>query len=239
MPEHANEFGQPIGEPVPGWTARPLPHGRTLAGRYCRLEALDPARHAQEVFAALRSARDDRDWTYMAVGPFSSAAEFEVWIREAASGTDPQHYAVIDHRSGRAVGTLSLMRQDPANGVIEVGNVMFSPLLKRTTVATEAQLLLMTHVFDDLGYRRYEWKCDSRNAPSRRAAERLGFGYEGTFRQAVVYKGRSRDTAWYSIINSEWPTLRQSFASWLEPANFDNDGRQRRSLAEIRADIRA
>ncbi|MFF4243478.1 GNAT family N-acetyltransferase [Streptomyces sp. NPDC001822] len=239
MPEHLNEFGQPIGEPMPGWTPRPLPPGGRLSGRYCRLEALDPARHAQDVFAALCSAQDDRDWTYMAVGPFPSAAEFEAWVREAASGTDPRHYAVIDRRSGRAVGTLSLMRQDPANGVIEVGNVMFSPLLKRTTVATEAQFLLMAHAFDDLGYRRYEWKCDSRNAPSRRAAERLGFGYEGTFRQAVVYKGRSRDTAWFSIISSEWPALRQAFDSWLEPANFDDAGRQRRSLADVRAGIAA
>ncbi|WP_327111347.1 GNAT family N-acetyltransferase [Streptomyces sp. NBC_01341] len=239
MPEHMNEFGQPIGEPMPGWAPRPLTPGGTLAGRYCRLEALDPARHAQEVFAALRSARDDRDWTYMAVGPFPSEVEFDAWIREAASRTDPRHYAVVDQRSGRAVGTLSLMRQDPANGVIEVGNVMFSPLLKRTTLATEAQVLLMAHAFDDLGYRRYEWKCDSRNAPSRRAAERLGFGYEGTFRQAVVYKGRSRDTAWFSIINGEWPTLRHAFDSWLDPANFDDDGRQRRSLADIRARIAA
>ncbi|MFI8006914.1 GNAT family N-acetyltransferase [Streptomyces sp. NPDC086010] len=239
MPEHTNEFGQPIGEPMPGWGPRPLPSGATLTGRYCRLEALDPARHTRDLFAALSSARDDRDWTYMSVGPFASEVDFGAWTREAASSTDPRHYAVVDQRSGHAVGTLSLMRQDPANGVIEVGSVMFSPLLKRTTVATEAQFLLMAHAFDDLGYRRYEWKCDSRNAPSRRAAERLGFGYEGTFRQAVVYKGRSRDTAWFSIIGSEWPVLRQAFDVWLDPVNFDDDGLQRRSLTDIRTRIAA
>ncbi|WP_406387474.1 GNAT family N-acetyltransferase [Streptomyces sp. NBC_00887] len=235
MPARTNEWGQSIGDPVPEWSPRPLPVRRTLSGRHCRLEALDPERHAKDVFSALRSAPDDRDWTYMAVGPFSDAEEYRLWAADAAAGTDPLHYAVVDNRSERAVGTLSLMRQDPAGGVIEVGNVMFSPLLKRTVISTEAQFLLMTYVFDDLGYRRYEWKCDSLNAPSRRAAERLGFSYEGTFRQAVVYKGRNRDTAWFSIVSSEWPALRDAFGAWLAPANFDTDGIQRRTLAQTRA----
>lgn len=141
---------------------------------------------------------------------------------------------MIDRASGHAVGTLALMRQDPAHGVIEVGHVTFSPKLKQTPLSTEAQYLLMAHVFEQLGYRRYEWKCDSLNAPSRRAAERLGFRFEGIFRQAIVYKERSRDTAWFSIIDSEWPKLREAFEAWLAPENFDAEGRQRRSLVELR-----
>ncbi|MEU3795603.1 GNAT family protein [Streptomyces fructofermentans] len=237
MPARTNEWGQPVGEPVPQWRPSPPPSGRTLNGRHCRLEALDPGRHAEDLYSALRSAPDDRDWTYMGDGPFSDAGEYRLWADKAAARTDLLFYAVVDNRSDRAVGTVSLMRQDPANGVIEVGNVMFSPLLKRTAISTEAQFLLMAHVFDDLGHRRYEWKCDSLNAPSRRAAERLGFRYEGTFRQAVVYKGRSRDTAWFSIVDSEWPTLRDAFRTWLAPANFDTGGVQRRTLAQTRAGL--
>jgi RimJ/RimL family protein N-acetyltransferase len=190
-----NEHGQPIGDPVPDWAPVALPDARTLPGRYCTLEHLDPDRHVDDLYAAYAAASDDRDWTYMPYGPFPTPRSYRDWAVAAAKSADPRHYAVIDNATGRALGTLSLMRHDPANGAIEVGCVAFSRALQRTPISTEAQYLLMRHVFDDLGYRRYEWKCDSLNDPSRKTAERLGFTYEGTFRQAVVYKGRNRDSA--------------------------------------------
>ncbi|MFE7423138.1 GNAT family N-acetyltransferase [Rhodococcus sp. NPDC057529] len=165
MSAHRNQYNQPIGEPVPDWTARRTPAATTLDGTYCRLEPLDPEQHADDLYAAYRVAPDHRDWTYMAADPFTDAVEYRRYVREVAQYPDRQDYAVIDREAGKAVGTLSLMRQDPNNGVIEVGNVMFSPLLKRTAISTEAQFRIMAYVFDDLGYRRYEWKCDSLNAP--------------------------------------------------------------------------
>src|SRR5207237_109447 len=167
---------------------------------------------------------------YMTFGPFDRRDDYRDHVVTATQADDPLHYAVVDLRSGTAVGTLSLMRQDPSNGVVEVGNIAFSPLLKQTPVSTEAQFLLMSYAFDELGYRRYEWKCDSLNAPSRRAAQRLGFTFEGIFRQAVVYKQRSRDTAWFSVIDREWPALRAAFDAWLTPGNFDAQGEQRTRL---------
>ena len=159
------------------------------------------------------------------------------YAQGAAQSTDPRHFAVVDRTTGKAVGTLALMRIDPTHGVIEVGNVMFSPLLQQTPASTEAQFLLMAYVFDTLGYRRYEWKCDSLNAPSQRTAARLGFQFEGIFRQAVVYKGRNRDTAWFSIIDTEWPLLREAFEAWLSDDNQDAEGRQRRSLTQMRESL--
>ncbi|MFI8617007.1 GNAT family N-acetyltransferase [Acidovorax sp. NPDC077693] len=229
-----NEYQQPVGAPLPGWSPRPRPARTVLEGHYGRLEPLDAARHASDLYAAYAQAPDGRGWTYMGVGPFTDAASYRAHCEQAAASTDPLHYAVIDRRTGRAVGTLSLMRIDPAHGVVEVGHVMFSPLLQRTPISTEAQYLLMQYVFADLGYRRYEWKCDSLNAPSREAAKRLGFQFEGVFRQALVYKGRSRDTAWFSILDSEWPALKAGFERWLPPGNFTEDGSQRVSLAALR-----
>ena len=219
---------------MPGWSPRPVPGEVTLEGTHCRLEPLDAQRHVQELYDAYRAAPDGRDWTYLSVGPFAEAQDYRRHLEAAARSTDPKHFAVIDRKTRKAVGTLALMRIDPANGVVEVGFVTFSPLLKRTPISTEAQYLLMAYVFDELGYRRYEWKCDSLNAPSRAAAERLGFKFEGVFRQAVVYKGRSRDTAWYSILDTEWPAQKQAFQAWLAAENFDDEGRQRKSLADMR-----
>lgn len=230
MPPRTNEYGQPIGEALADWSPRPLPNADRIAGRTCTLERLDPARHAESLVAAHAEAPDGRDWTYLPVGPFASAADHRAWLETAAASEDPRHYAVLD-ATGEAVGALALMRHDPANGAIEVGHVTFSPRMQRTVASTEAQFLLMRYVFDELGYRRYEWKCDTLNAPSMKAAARLGFTYEGTFRQAVVYKGRSRDTAWFSIIDAEWPDRRAEFERWLDPANFDGDGVQRTRLA--------
>jgi len=230
-----DSYQQPIGAAMPDWTARARPSHQAIEGRHCRLEALDPQRHAAELYLAYSQAPDQRDWTYLSTGPFADAASYREYAERAALSADPLHYVVIERKSGKAVGTLALMRIDPANGVIEVGFVTFSPLLKRTPVSSEAQYLLMKHVFDVLGYRRYEWKCDSLNAPSRQAAARLGFQFEGIFRQAVVYKGRSRDTAWFAIIDRDWPPLRAAFEAWLAPQNFDAEGQQRLSLTQIRA----
>lgn len=232
MTTHHNTFGQPIGPDVPDWTARQRPGRVVLQGRTCRLEPLSVMAHADSLYGAFCAQTDASDWTYLFVGPFADADSYRHYLQAAAASEDPQHWAVIDQASGNAVGTLSLMRIDPVHGAIEVGNVTFSPLMKRTPVSTEAQYLLMKWVFDELGYRRYEWKCDALNAPSREAARRLGFSFEGIFRQAVIYKGRSRDTAWFSIIDSEWPARRAAFERWLAPDNFDSNGQQLTRLAQ-------
>ena len=197
-----------------------------------RLEPVDAARHAKSLFDASRD--EPRIWDYLAYGPFESERVFTEWLRERAASDDPLFYAVVDLDSGTARGMASLMRIDPANGVIETGHIWFAPVLQRTRQATEAIYLLARHSFDDLGYRRFEWKCDSLNQPSRRAAERFGFVFEGVFRQHMVIKDRNRDTAWFSILDGEWPVVRAAFETWLAAANFDEHGRQRRSLAEVR-----
>jgi len=234
MSARQNEFGQSIGPEVPEWTPRALPPRRVIEGRFCRLEPLDVAKHADDLYAAYAQAPDGRDWTYLGVERPADLAGLRAYVERIAKSCDPLHFAVVDVRSGRAVGSLALMRIDPANGAIEVGTVNFSPLLKNTPMSTEAQYLLMKFAFDELGYRRYEWKCDNFNEPSKRAALRLGFRYEGLFRQAVIYKGRTRDTAWFSIIDSEWPALRTAFERWLAPGNFDEKGGQRMSLDKFR-----
>lgn len=231
MTYRINEFNQPVGEACPDWQPRPLPERKTLTGVYCRLEPLSRQAHAASLYDAWQQAPDQSGWTYLFAGPFDSQAAFDAWLGMAEQSLDPLHYAVVDTASGQALGSLSLMRQDPKNGVIEVGSVTFSPRLRRTTLATEAHFLLMRYVFDTLGYRRYEWKCDSLNAPSRKAAERFGFQFEGIFRQAIIYKGRTRDTAWYSLLDKEWPTVKHAFVTWLSPDNFDAQGKQRRPLA--------
>lgn len=205
-----------------------------MEGRFCRVEPLDPQRHAADLFAANSADKDGRNWTYLPYGPFATIADYRRWVEQASRGDDPLFHAILDLPSGRAVGVASYMRIDPAMGSIEVGGINYSPLLQRRPTATEAMYLMMRRVFDELGYRRYEWKCDELNAPSRAAAERFGFRFEGIFRQVVVYKGRNRDTAWFSIIDSEWPALKSAFERWLAPENFDGAGRQRRSLAAFR-----
>ena len=235
MSEQArNELGQPIGAPLPDWSPRPRPPRTGIEGRFCRIVALDPERHAADLFTANSEDREGRNWTYLPYGPFASFDLYRNYLEAAARRDDPLVHAIIEQASGQALGLASLMRIDPAAGVIEVGGINYSPRLQRRPAASEAMYLLMRRVFDELGYRRYEWKCDSLNAPSRAAAQRLGFRYEGLFRQATVYKGRSRDTAWFSILDSEWPALRAAFERWLDPANFDADGRQLKSLAALR-----
>jgi RimJ/RimL family protein N-acetyltransferase len=238
MPPPTNHLDQPIGDPLPGWTSRPRPPRTPMQGRLCRLEPLDVAQHAAALHEAHAADREGRNWTYLPYGPFASASDYARWVEWAAAQEDPQFFAIVDGATGRPVGAASYLRIEPAMGVIEVGHLAFSPALQRKPAATEAMYLMMRRVFDELGYRRYEWKCDALNAPSRRAAERLGFSYEGTFRQAVVIKGRNRDTAWFSILDREWPALKQAFERWLDPANFDAAGAQRRRLGELMAEGR-
>jgi RimJ/RimL family protein N-acetyltransferase len=223
---------QPVGWPVSGWVARPLPPRTPMQGRYCRIEVLDIDRHARDLFAANADDVEGSNWTYL---PVDAPPDFDAYCRwlEQTAGDDPLFHAIVDGRTGRAAGVASYLRIDTANGVIEVGHINFSPRLQKTRAATEAMFLMMRRVFDELGYRRYEWKCDSLNAPSRAAALRLGFRFEGIFRQAVVYKERNRDTAWFSIVDGEWPALRSAFEQWLDPSNFDDAGRQRVALSTL------
>jgi RimJ/RimL family protein N-acetyltransferase len=205
-----------------------------MTGRYCRLEPVSVQRHEKDLFAAYMQAPDDRDWTYLFAARPASSSQFNAYLAKLETSDDPLHFAIIDGTTNEAVGTAALMRIEPTHGVIEVGSITFSPLLKKTRAATESMYLMMRRAFDELGYRRYEWKCDSLNAPSRSAALRYGFTFEGIFRQAVVYKGRSRDTAWYSITDTEWPRIRAAFEAWLAADNFNADGRQKRSLSDLR-----
>lgn len=231
---HVNHLGQPVGPPLPDWTARPRPPRTPMDGRFCRLEPLDPARHAGALWEANSDDETGRMWTYLTVGPFSGPDAHRAWLESVAPSEDPLFHAIIDQATGRAVGLAAYLRIDPANGCLEVGHLQFSPRLQRRPAATEAMYLMMRRAFDDLQYRRYEWKCDSLNAPSRAAALRYGFAYEGLFRQAVVYKGRSRDTAWFSVTDEEWPVVKAAFEKWLAPENFDLEGQQRQSLATLR-----
>ena len=233
MAEYFNELGQPIGFPLPQWKGRPRPPRSAMEGRYCIVEPIDPARHAAHLHAANSLDREGRNWTYLPYGPFDRLEDYRSWLDRVSASDDPVFHAIIERQSGRAVGVASYMRIDPPAGVIEVGGINYAPPLQRTPAATEAMSLMMRRVFDELGYRRYEWKCDSPNAPSRAAALRLGFQYEGLFGQATVYKARNRDTCWFSILDSEWPARRAAFERWLDPDNFDATGRQRRSLSSF------
>ncbi len=229
---HSSDLGDPIGAPLPeGWTPPPCPVRAVMQGRLVRLEPLVVA-HAPALHGANGRDREGRNWTYMGYGPFDSLRAYQDWVGEVTRGGDPMFYAIIGQPDGEAAGVASYLRIAPDSGSIEVGNINFSPLLQRSQGATEAMYLMMKWVFE-AGYRRYEWKCDALNAPSRRAALRLGLSYEGVFRQATTYKGRNRDTAWYAAIDAEWPALKAAFETWLSPANFDAQGRQRQSLSAL------
>jgi RimJ/RimL family protein N-acetyltransferase len=221
---------QPVGPQVPDWSARPAPQATPKSGRYVRVEPLDPARHAGDLFEANAEDRDGSHWTYLFDEKPLTLEAYTAWVTKSAATQDPMFHAIVDLATGKAAGVAAYMRIDRNHGVIEVGHINFAPRLQRTRQATEAIYLMMARAFDDLGYRRFEWKCDHLNAPSRAAALRFGFTFEGIFRKAVVYKGRSRDTAWYSIVDSEWPAIKAAFDAWLDPANFDAQGRQARRL---------
>jgi RimJ/RimL family protein N-acetyltransferase len=215
-----------------GWTPRPRPDGRPLEGRWCRLERLDPTRHGDSLYEASAAPGAEERFRYLFEPPPADRAAFDAWASKAAGGDDPLFYAVLDRTTGRAEGRQALMRITPEHGVIEIGSILWGPRAARTRIATEALYLFARHAFDEFGYRRFEWKCDAANEPSRRAALRFGFAFEGIFRQHMVVKGRNRDTAWFAITGGEWPGLRAGFERWLDPANFDSVGRQKRRLHE-------
>lgn len=229
-----NAYDQPVGASLPGWTAPSIPAREVITGRLCELRPLDGAM-ADALFDAFSRDDDDREWTYLPYGPFEGRDAFHRWVRTVTESTDYVLFAVHSGPDRTPTGIAAYLRIMPAGGSIEVGHLRFSRALQRTPAATEAMYLMMQRAFQ-LGYRRYEWKCDAFNAPSRRAAARLGFSFEGIFRHATVYKGRTRDTAWFSVIDSEWPALRAAFEAWLDPSNFDADGGQIRRLEDIRAD---
>ena len=222
------------GRLVPGWDGATTPDPRPIAGRYCRLEPLSMV-HAPDLYLAYQADGGTANWDYLPYGPFDNLDGFMAFLEASCLGRDPLFYAIYDLASERAVGMASYLRIDPPQGVIEVGHIHFSPELQRKPAATETMFLMMQQVFDGWGYRRYEWKCNNLNNGSKQAAERLGFSFEGVFRQAAVVKGRNRDTAWFSVLDSEWPVIRMAFERWLDPVNFDEAEHQRASLASIRA----
>ena len=233
-----NELGLPIGDAVPAWRPPPPPPRLAMQGDYCRVEPLDLSRHAANLYEVSRLDAEGRNWVYLPYGPFERFDDYRQWMEDRCLDDDPLFHAIIDLQRGQPTGVASYLRIQPQNGSIEVGHINFSPALQRTRAATEAMFLMMQRAFE-LGYRRYEWKCDAANAPSRRAAQRLGLSYEGVFRQATVVKGRNRDTAWYAAIDSEWPTLKLIFEQWLAGDNFDEKGHQRTSLSEWTAPLLA
>ncbi|WP_121938377.1 GNAT family N-acetyltransferase [Eilatimonas milleporae] len=217
--------------PVPDWRTRPFPPTAPMQGRTCRLERLDPRRHAADLWAAYSADTAGDLWTYMTYGPFAGEADFRNHLDRCASTADPLFFAILDRASGQAHGLASYLRIDPGQGAVEVGHLCYAPCLQRTVAATEAMVLMMTRAFDELGYRRYQWCCNVANEGSKAAALRLGFRFEGVSRHAAVVKGRNRDTAWFSILDHEWPAQKARFADWLHPDNFDTHGRQKQPLA--------
>ena len=215
------------------WKPRPLPSRVALEGRYARLEPLSPARHGETLYqASIAPGAEDR-FRYLFESPPASRAEFDSWLAKASASSDPMHFAVIDKAAGTAEGRQTLMRIDPNFGVIEIGNILWGPKISQSRVATEAQFLFALYAFETLGYRRYEWKCNNENEPSKRAAARFGFSPEGLFRQHMVVKGRNRDTAWFAMIDAEWPRIKRAYERWLDPKNFSADGRQKLSLSAL------
>jgi RimJ/RimL family protein N-acetyltransferase len=233
--QELNHLGQPVGVALPRWKPPARPGREAMEGAFCRVEALTTD-HARALYEANSIDGEGRNWTYLSYGPFDDFAAYAAWVSESAASEDPRFFAIVDRRSGKAAGVASYLRIDPRAGSIEVGHLNFSPLLQRTPAATEAMYLMMKQAFA-LGYRRYEWKANALNAPSRRAAQRLGLSFEGVFRQAAVFKGRNRDHAWYGAIDQEWPELDAAFRRWLDAANFDAQGRQRIGLAALTAPI--
>ena len=232
--QSAEEPSQPLGRAMPHWQPRPLPQRRSFRGRYSHIEPLDANLHAEDLYDSLCTGSGIAGFTYLPANPPASMEEWRRRLEKHAASQDPLFFTLFDE-TGRAAGLCAYLRIAPEHGSLEIGHIHLGPTLQQTRAATEIQYLLMRHAFDDLGYRRYEWKCDALNAPSRRAALRLGFRFEGIFLYAVVYKQRSRDTAWFSVIDEEWPRVRRGFEAWLAPENFDAEGRQLHSLASLQA----
>ncbi|WP_372737245.1 GNAT family N-acetyltransferase [Neptunomonas sp.] len=232
MDNRKKNAGLPMGDRLEYWQSRPIPQRKVMPGRYCSVEPLQPEAHAEQLYQAFAEDTQEVNWTYLPYGPFKSFESFNQWLSDSCSTDDPLFFVIIDKRTSVAVGLVSFLRIDAAVGVIEVGHIHFSPRLQQTRLATEAMYLMMRRVFDDLGYRRYEWKCDACNEGSKKAALRLGFRFEGVFRQATIYKQRNRDTAWFSVIDKEWPAIRAGLEDWLDHTNFDHHGQQRKGLQE-------
>lgn len=226
-------------EDLSQWTPRQRPEREPMEGRYVRLEPLDAARHGDGLFEASSTPDKDSRFRWLYDHAPQDRADFQPWLDKAAASKDPLYFAVIDKASGRIAGRQSFMRIDTANGVIEIGNILWNGLVARKPAATEALYLFARHAFDDLGYRRFEWKCNAENEPSRSAALRFGFSFEGVFRQHLIVKSRNRDTAWFAMIDKEWPTIGRALEEWLDPENFDSEGQQKRRLGEIRAAVTA
>src|SRR5215831_19171821 len=231
--DDVNHLGQPVGRLVPNWKPRLPPPRTPMVGSYCRVEPLDIEKHAIDLYAAYATDHHNRIWTYLPHGPYPRLEDYRERVRTAYLGDDPLVHAIIDTRNGKPLGQASYMSIDPRVGCIEVGGIIYSPAFQRTTAATEAIYLMMRRVFDELGYHRLAWQCNALNGPSRVAAQRLGFTFEGIFRHASVSKGRNRDTAWFSILDHEWPARKGAFERWLDPINFDSSGRQRFSLSRL------
>ena len=226
-----DQNGLPVGKPVVDWSACSAPPRTPMQGQYCRLDPFVSEAHAPQLYEAFVENANGANWAYLPYGPFATFEAFRQWCETACGHDDPMFHTITDTTSSKSVGLASYLRITPDNGVIEVGHIHFSPLMQGTRTATESMFLMMQRVFDELGYRRYEWKCDALNAPSVRAAQRFGFQFEGIFRQATMYKGRNRDTAWFAITDSDWPRLREGYQAWLSAGNFDQSGRQHQSLS--------
>jgi RimJ/RimL family protein N-acetyltransferase len=234
IPREADpETGLPIGPKLANPSPARRPERIVLEGRFCRLEPLDAGRHGDELYRASTPSDAAARFLYLPVAAHSTRAYFDAWITSRAVSPDPLYFAVIDKRSGRSEGRQSLMRIDPASQCIEIGDIYWGPAISQSQVTTEANYLFAKYAFETLGYRRYEWKCNALNMPSRRAAERFGFTYEGLFRRATIVRGRSRDTTWYSMIGDEWPGLKSAYERWLDPSNFDSAGKQRQRLGDL------
>jgi RimJ/RimL family protein N-acetyltransferase len=236
MQYETNQLGLPIGLAVPDWKPPVIPPHKHMEGNFCRLIPLDVERHGKSLFEAKSLDTENRNWIYLPYGPFDNCENYLAWLHEAALKTDTVFFTIFDKATDKPVGLASYLRIDPNSGTIEVGHLNFSPLLQKKPAATEAMYLMMKNAFE-LGYRRYEWKCNALNVPSRRAAQRLGLSYEGIFRQATVSKGRNRDTAWYAAIDQEWPALQTAFTTWLDGSNFNAHGKQKVALSKLTAPI--
>ncbi|MCP5177119.1 MAG: GNAT family N-acetyltransferase [Moraxellaceae bacterium] len=232
MPNQTNTLGQAVGALVPSWSPPPFPPYDAMEGRLCVIEPLVPDRDAAALYEANSLDKEGKMWTYLPYGPFASFELYRSWLRVSVLTSDPQFYTIIDKNTQKAVGVVAYLRIDPKNGSIEVGHLMFSPKMQKTSLATEAMYLMMKRAFE-LGYRRYEWRCNALNQASRKAAQRFGFSFEGVLRQATVSKGRNRDTAWYAAIDEEWPVLKAAFEQWLSPSNFDEHGQQKVPLSSL------
>ena len=233
-----NPFNQPVGLPLSDWSPPQRPEPIPLKGNFVLLEPLDPSTHAKALFEAYADDAAGCNWTYLPYGPFPTFEAYLAWLQKVSENASYQLYTIVPTTTGLPSGMAGYLRIEPEAGSIEVGHLHYSERLKKGSAATEAMFLMMRHAFE-LGYRRYEWKCDALNAGSRRAAERLGFVFEGIFRQALVYKGRNRDTAWYSIIDPEWPALKAAFEQWLDPVNFDAQGQQIQRLRTLVLETRS